>query len=68
MSMQKKYPARLNVPVTQGMYDWVREESGGDGFMASFARELLVKAIAVYAIQNEQVKPNTFIIDTEEKE
>ena len=68
MSMQKKYPARLNVPVTQEMYDWVREESGGDGFMASFTRELLVKAIVAYAIQNEQVKPNTFIIDTEEKE
>ena len=66
MSMKKKYPARLNIPVTQEMKDWVIEESGGDGFMASFARKLLTKAIAVYAIQNEHVKPTTLVIDTED--
>ena len=68
MSMQKKYPGRLNVPVTQEMYDWVREQSGGDGFMASFTRKLLVDAIAIYVIQIQQEKPDALIIDTEEKE
>jgi len=68
MSMEKRYPGRLNIPCTQEMADFVREQSGGDGKMAHFSRELLEKAIADYKIHNPQVKPDELIIDTEEKE
>lgn len=67
MSMTKLYPARLNIPCTQEMRDWVRKESGGDGYMARFTRELLVEAIAIYVIRNEQEKPETFVLDSEEE-